>query len=77
MESKKYNKLVNIKRQHTYRELVVISGEREAGSNNRGEGEWEIPAPGYETAQGCIVQHRKYGQYFVITTCKVTFKDSI
>ena len=57
--------------QRTNRWLLV-------GGGNTGMKEWEVQLLGIRQAQGCIVQHREYSQYFY-NNCewKVTFKNCI
>ena len=65
VESKKYNKLVNISKKEadsdTENKLVVSRGA--VGRGNIGVKEWEVQT----RLQGYIVQHGGYSQYFVIT----------
>ena len=66
----KYNKLVNKtnkqkKQTHRYRQKT--GGYQGWWEGNIGVREWEVQLLGVTQAQGFIVQHRKYRQYFVIT----------
>ena len=64
----KYDQLVYItKKKQTHRHTEETSGyEWGVGRNNIGDGEQEVQST-VRWAQGCIVQHREYRQYFVIT----------
>ena len=68
MESKKYDKLVNItkkKQTHKYREQTTGYQWGE-GRGRRGVGSGKYKLLGVRL-QGCVVQHGEYSQYFVIT----------
>ena len=70
MESKKYNKLVNITKRSRLKDiqdkLMVTSEERESRRGNIGVGEWEVQTTGYKIGYKDVltVQHGKYSQYF-------------
>ena len=68
VESKKYNKLVNITRKR--RRLTDAENKRGyqwgglGGEIQGGERRYKLAC--VRQAQGCIVQHGEYGHYFVI-----------
>ena len=51
-----------IQRTNQWLPVAGVEGER----GNIGVREWEAQTIGVRQAQGCIVQHGEYGQYFVI-----------
>ena len=73
MESGKYNKLVNIPKRNRLTDIgnkvVVTSEEREGGRGNIRIGEEGVETVMYKIKKlrGCIVQHKEYTQYFIIT----------
>ena len=70
MESQRYNKLVSItKRKHTHREQT--SGHQWREGKEKGQcsagGEFLPALFSISYAQGHIIQHREYSQYFAVT----------
>ena len=61
MESEKYNKPVNITKKKQTKEYR----EQSSGYHLWVGGRHKLS--GERQAQGCIVQHREYSQYFVVT----------
>ena len=62
-QTRVYNKKRN---RHRYREKKLVASslfERD----DTGVGDWEPQTTGCDLAQGDIIQHRHYSQYFVIT----------
>ena len=68
MESKEYNKLVNIRKtKQTHRELVVASRKREWRRNNIGVEEYEVQSIRHKISYKDILFNREYSQYFIIS----------
>ena len=76
VESKKYNKPVNIRKKEADSHIKRTNQQLPLRIGNKGIGEQDVQTIGCK-AQGCTVQHEEYSQYFVITKWSVIFKNCI
>ena len=70
MESKNYNKLLNITKTNTLTDienkLAVTNGERERGRGNTGLGNSEVQTVTYKISYKDMLCNTEYSQYFII-----------